>query len=83
MKTIEINKNGFGLASLFTKDSTKSTLIEHLGLKGLYLDELGIEFKTGDEFVLKVPNRKYAGSFFVYKLRVWNITEKNYECEFM
>lgn len=87
MKKIEINKGGFGLASFFEKESTKNVLVEqriqkyHNNLNSL--DELGIEFKQGDEFYIKSPAKIGMGAYEIYKVKVYNITDEKYECEFM
>jgi hypothetical protein len=81
MKTIEINKDGFGIASLFTSDSTKETLIEARGMTGDFLEDLNLNFNVGDVITIKTPCRN-INAFTVCKVRVYNITDSLYECEF-
>ena len=79
--TIEINKGGFGIASLFTKDSTKEVLTEQTGMNGDFLEELGIKFKVGDEISLRTP-AKFSG-FYIHKIKVYSIVGEVYNCEFI
>ena len=82
-KTIKINKNGFGIAELFSEDSTKDVLIKQSGLEGKYLDELGIDFNVGDVFKLKSPSKKSSNTYTVDTCRVYNIDGNTIECEFI
>ena len=82
MRTIEINKGGFGVASLFADYSTKGSLIKKSNLQGKYLDELGIKYNIGDTITLKTPLKRIQGHKLSY-IRVYNITDSLYECEFI
>jgi hypothetical protein len=83
MKTIEINKGSFGIASLFSEESTKEVIIEQSDMNGNYLEELSITFNIGDIFTLKSPSQKIANVYVLHKIRVHNISEDIYECEFI
>ena len=82
MKTIEINKGGFGIASLFSKTSSKHKLYEAQGMNGDYLEELGIESKAGDCIKICTPLRSGNGHSISF-CRVYNVTDTIYEAEFI
>jgi|ETNmetMinimDraft_13_1059891.scaffolds.fasta_scaffold03129_6 hypothetical protein len=81
MKTLEINKGGFGIVSLFNNESTKNELIEQSDLGGYYLNELGIDYTIGDEIKLKTPVKRLKGAYTICNIRVYNVTKDLYECE--
>mgnify|MGYP003151021185 CR=1 FL=1 len=83
MKTIEINKNGFGLASLFNEKSTKEVLIEQSDLDGKYLEELGIVFEIGDQVKIKTPSNFFKNTYTIYTINIYSITDEKYEGEFI
>ena len=83
MKTIEINKGGFGIASLFGAESTKNVLIEQSNLDGLYLEELGIDYKIGDTFEIRTPLRVPFNGHRMKYCKVHNTTKELIECEFI
>lgn len=83
MKTIEINKGGFGLASLFAGHSTKESLHQQSDMDGKYLDELGITYSVGDTFVLKEPLSPPSVGHKLHYLKVHAVSEDKYECEFV
>jgi len=85
MKTIEINKGGFGIASLFDETlSTKDILVEDSNkFDGSYLDELGIEYKIGDTFTLKTPLHSNVVGYKYYFCKVYNVSDSLVECEFI
>ena len=84
MKTIEINKGGFGVVSLFNPELTNNNeLVEQSNLKGKYLEELGIALEKGKVYILKTPLYNYPKAYRNYKIKVYNITDELYECEFV
>lgn len=84
MKTIEINRGGFGLASLFNPDkTTNDVLVGQDDLKGVFLEEIGIVLKKGKIYKYKSPLRNNIKGYKIHKIRVYNITDKLYECEFV
>ena len=82
MKTILIDRNGYGIASLFSIESNSTTLIESKGMDGYFLDELNIKFNVGDKLKLKTPLNG-ANGFKTYNIEVYAITDKEYLCKFI
>lgn len=80
-RRIEVNVNGFGMFALFTKASTKETLIEASGMNGYYLSELGIEYKSGDE--VRIKSDAPINGQFVYDVKILKVTDKLFEAEFI
>ena len=80
---IEINIGGFGIASLFSKESTKAVLIQQSRatlLSGSFLDELGIIYKVGDEIELREPTSS-GNAQFICHIKVYSIEGDIYNCE--
>jgi hypothetical protein len=82
---IEVDRNGFGLASLFTKESTKEVLTTRPDMNGLYLDELGISYEVGDEINIRFDIKNLPGSYRPCKVKVYKISKAKeiYYCEFL
>lgn len=86
MRTIQIDKKGFGLASTFEKESTKSVLIEHKGLNGEFLSELGIKYAIGDTITIKeafIDVEFNTTGFKIHYIRIYKITGELYHAEFI
>lgn len=82
---IEVDRGGFGLASLFRKESTKDELTTQPGMAGLYLDELGIAYEVGDEITIRFTVRGYSRVYRPSKVKVYQVdkTKEIYHCEFL
>ncbi len=76
---ILVDKNGFGIFSLFGRESTKEVLHSVRSIAGGLLSDLGIKFDVGDEFLIK-ENARHGTSCYT-KVRVYNITNASYHCE--
>lgn len=83
MKTLLIDKNGFGICSLFSEDSTQNELIEQSDMSGKYLDELNISFSKGDTLTVKTPSNRFANTYSLLYIRVYDIEGDVYKCEFI
>lgn len=86
MRSIEVDKGGFGLFSFFTKESTKEVLIEQRSssLNQLnFLTELGLSFKVGEEITIHSPLRHNEKGHFVYRVRIYEVTSEKYKGEFI
>ena len=84
MKAIKVNKNGFGMFSLFSEDSTKNRLTHESTLKGNFLKEIGIDFKVGDKTTIHEPikgNRNLGHKLFY--VRIYSIEDNYYLGEFI
>ena len=63
--------------------ATNEVLVEKNGMDGFFLEELGISLEVGKVYTLKTPCREFPNACKIYKIKVHNITDKLYECEFL
>ena len=85
-KTIKVDKNGFGIYSLFDPKSTNKDLYsDPRSDKSDFLDELGIKLNIGDVITIH-DKSKYSDPFqswSVYKIKIYKIDNEYYYGEFI
>lgn len=83
IKSIEVDKGGFGRFSLFVEGSTKDELVQDNSLSGKFLEELGITYEVGDIIKVKMPSKNIAGCYSISDIKIYEVTEDLYKGEFL
>ena len=83
MKTIIVDKGGYGSFSLFSEESNSKELIQDTRLEGKYLDEIGLSFNVDDILLIKTPSKRFKNTFTLSKVRIYEITNELYRGEFI